>query len=129
MKNKSVLIVDDVQSMRLVVSYTLKTLEITNIDQAANGQQALERLKSKHYDLVISDVEMPIMNGIELLKLIRADDNLKEIPFILVTSVAQQEKIMEAIEQQVSNYVIKPINPDILAKRITAVFASQAKPK
>ncbi len=122
MSDKKILIVDDVQSMRLVVKYTLGTMGIKNVDQASNGQQAIKYIKNNQYDLVISDMEMPILNGIELLKFIRADEKFKNLNVIMLTSVSDEEQIREALSQGIDNYVLKPINPNILQKRIAAAL-------
>jgi CheY-like chemotaxis protein len=118
MEGKKVLIVDDVQSMRLVVKYTLEEMGCKDVDQAINGQLALEMLKHKQYDLVISDMEMPIMTGMELLQQLRATDKHKSVPFIMLTSSADKEKIQKAISQKINGYVLKPVNPEILENRI-----------
>lgn len=128
MKDKKILVVDDVQSMRLVVKYTLEEMGYKSIDQALNGKLALEMLNTTHYDLIISDLEMPILDGLELLHQLRADEKHKTIPFIMLTSVADKEKINAAINQKISGYVLKPVNPNILKQRILHALKAEAEP-
>jgi len=123
MSDKRILIVDDVQSMRLVVKFTLESMELKNVDQASNGKQAIDLIKKNHYDLVISDMEMPVLNGVELLNLIRADEKYKDLPFIMLTSIADKEKILEVIGQSVDSYILKPICPDVLSKRVATALS------
>jgi len=122
MSDKRILIVDDVQSMRLVVKFTLESMELKNVDQASNGKQAIDLIKKNHYDLVISDMEMPILNGIELLNFIRADEKYKDLHFIMLTSIADKDKILEVIGQSVDSYILKPICPDTLSKRVATAL-------
>ena len=124
MDNKTVLIVDDMRSMRLAISHTLESISIQNIEQASDGKQAIKMLKEKSYDLVISDLEMPDIDGIELLKFIRADEQLKETPFIMVSSVRDKKRVVEAIGQTVSGYIMKPINPALLIDRVSAILST-----
>jgi len=123
LSNKKILIVDDVQSMRLVVKFTLESMGLKDVDQASNGQQAIDLIENKRYDLVISDMEMPVLTGIELLNFIRADEKYKNLHFIMLTSVSDKEKILAAIGQSIDGYVLKPISPDILSKRIAAALS------
>ncbi len=128
MKDKKILVVDDVQSMRLVVKFTLEEMGYKFIDQALNGKLALEMLKTTHYDLIISDMEMPILDGLEFLHQLRADEKHKSIPFIMLTAIADKEKINEAINQTISGYVLKPVNPSILKQRILHALKAEAEP-
>lgn len=128
MKDKKILVVDDVQSMRLVVKYTLEEMGYKSIDQALNGKLALELIKNTDYDLIISDLEMPILDGLELLHQLRTDEKHKTIPFIMLTSVADKEKINAAINQKISGYVLKPVNPNILKQRILHALKAEAEP-
>jgi len=96
---------------------------LKDVDQASNGQQAIDLIENKRYDLVISDMEMPVLTGIELLNFIRADEKYKNLHFIMLTSVSDKEKILAAIGQSIDGYVLKPISPDILSKRIAAALS------
>jgi len=128
MTDKKILVVDDVQSMRLVVKYTLEEMGYKFIDQAINGKLALEMLNTTHYDLIISDMEMPILDGLEFLHQLRADEKYKTIPFIMLTAIADKEKINEAINETISGYVLKPVNPNILKQRILHALKVEAEP-
>jgi two-component system chemotaxis response regulator CheY len=117
-----VLIVDDTSAMRRIVRGLLKELGFKNIREAENGRVALDELKKKKADLVVSDWNMPVMSGIELLRAIRADENFKTIPVLLVTAEAKQENILEAVHAGVSNYIVKPFNAAMLQEKLNKVF-------
>ena len=118
-----VLIVDDFATMRRIVKGALKQLGFKNIIEADDGTTALKELKKERVDLILCDWNMPKMNGLELLKLIRKDDNLKQIPFIMVTAEGQKANVVEAVQAGVSSYVIKPFTPDTLKEKIQRVLS------
>ncbi len=118
----NVLIVDDASAMRRIVRGLLKELGFKNIREAENGQLALDELKKKKADFVLSDWKMPVMTGIELLKAIRADDNLKTTPVLMVTAEAKQENIVEAVQAGVNNYLVKPFNAATLQEKLNKIF-------
>lgn len=115
--------VDDFATMRRIVKTLLKQLGYTNVLEAENGAQALEILKREKIDFIISDWNMPKMSGIELLKAVRADERLKDIPFLMVTAEAEREKVIEAIKAGVSNYIVKPFNAETLKKKMEEIFS------
>jgi len=117
-----VLIVDDASAMRRIVRGLLKELGFKHMREAENGQVALEELKNKKADFVISDWNMPVMSGIDLLRAIRADDALKSTPLLMVTAEAKQEKIMLAVQAGVTNYIIKPFNALTLQEKLNKIF-------
>ncbi|MEW6266512.1 MAG: response regulator [Thermodesulfobacteriota bacterium] len=119
-----ILLVDDFATMRRMIRNILKQLGYTNIEEAENGETALSLLKVKSFDLIISDWNMPRMSGLDLLKNVRADETLKNLPFIMVTAEAQQENIIEAVKNKVSQYVVKPFTAEVLAEKIKNVMAS-----
>jgi two-component system chemotaxis response regulator CheY len=90
--------------------------------EAENGQMALDELKKKKADFVVSDWNMPVMTGIDLLKAIRADENLKSTPVLMVTAEAKQENIVEAVQAGVSNYIVKPFNAATLQEKLNKIF-------
>jgi two-component system chemotaxis response regulator CheY len=94
----------------------------TNLIDAEDGQSALKKLGDESADLVISDWNMPKMTGIEFLKAVRSDGGLKELPFLMVTSEADKEKIMEAVKEGVSQYIVKPFNAKQLEEKIKEIF-------
>ncbi len=121
-----VLVVDDFPTMRRIVKNLLKQLGFENIDEAENGEDALKKLKSGDYGLVVSDWNMPVMEGIELLKHVRNDPQLKDIPFLMVTAEAEKEKVIEAIKSGVDNYIVKPFTGEVLKEKLEKI--AQKKP-
>lgn len=121
-KSISILIVDDYPTMRRIARNLLKQLGFTSVDDAANGNDALEKLRAKPYGLVISDSSMQPLTGLELLKQMRADDRLKDIPLILMTAETKSGSVLAAREAGVSNYIVKPFDADTLKAKIAAVL-------
>lgn len=117
-----VLIVDDASAMRRIVRGLLKELGFKNMREAENGQLALDELKRKKADFVVSDWNMPVMTGIDLLRAIRADEALKATPVLMVTAEAKQENIVEAVQAGVSNYIVKPFNAATLLEKLNKIF-------
>jgi two-component system chemotaxis response regulator CheY len=120
--NMKVLVVDDMSTMRRIVKNILKQLGFTNLEEAENGQDALNKLKAEPYGFVVSDWNMPVMMGIDLLRSIRADEALKHIPVLMVTAEAQKENLMEAIKAGVSNYIVKPFTAETMQEKINKIF-------
>ena len=117
-----VLIVDDASSMRRIIRGLLKELGFKHMREAENGQLAMDQLKNKKADFVVSDWNMPVMTGIDLLRAIRADEVLKTIPVLMVTAEAKQENILEAVQAGVSNYIVKPFNAATLQEKLNKIF-------
>lgn len=122
-KNMKILVVDDHESMRRIEKQILNDLGFANVDTADDGATALPMLRSGHYDFVISDWNMPIMEGLDLLRAIRADDKLARLPVLLVTAESKKEKIIEAAKAGINDYVVKPFNAEILRAKIDRIFA------
>ena len=120
--NIKILVVDDFKTMRKIIKNILTQLGFKNIIEADDGTTALELLKKQKVDLIISDWNMPKMNGLELLKTVRSDDNLKDIRFIMVTAEAQKENVIEAIKHGVNQYVVKPFTPKTLKEKLEKIF-------
>jgi len=117
-----VLVVDDFPTMRRIVKNLLKQLGFEKIDEAEDGAQALMRLRGGNFGLVISDWNMPNMEGIELLRNVRKEpDPLRDIPFLMVTAEAEKEKVIEAIKAGVDNYVVKPFTAEILKEKLEKI--------
>jgi len=113
------LVVDDFATMRKIVKNVLRQIDITNVIEAENGKQAFEILKKdRDFELIVSDWIMPEMTGIEFLKVCKGDDEVKKIPFIMVTAEAQKDSVIEAIKEGVDNYIVKPFTPDRLQEAI-----------
>lgn len=124
-KTMPVLIVDDFATMRRIVKTCLSQLGFTSITEAEDGKAALEKLQSGHFKLVISDWNMPNMMGIDLLRAVRADQNLKALPFIMVTAEAQKDNVIEAAKAGVSNYIVKPFTVDQMQTKLEAVLCKK----
>jgi two-component system chemotaxis response regulator CheY len=120
MLDLSVLIVDDMRSMRSIVTGVLNDMGFKDLHEARDGSEALSILRSKKIDLVISDVEMPKMDGMELLEEVEKDEELKDIPFIMLTAMNSREKVLEILGHKVQDFVLKPINPQMLEQRVQA---------
>ena len=118
----NVLVVDDAATMRRIVRSLLRELGIKNVREAEDGEMAFEDLKRQKADLVVSDWAMPKMTGIELLRAIRQDEALKEIPVLMVTAESKKENIMEAVQAGVSNYIVKPFNSKTLEDKLNKIF-------
>uniref|UniRef100_A0A7V5XIE8 Response regulator n=1 Tax=Thermodesulfobacterium geofontis TaxID=1295609 RepID=A0A7V5XIE8_9BACT len=120
--NIKILIVDDFATMRKIIKNILLQLGFKDILEADDGTTALELLKKQKVDLIISDWNMPKMPGIELLKAVRKNEDLKDIKFIMVTAESQKESVIEAIKQGVNQYVVKPFTPETLKEKLEKVF-------
>jgi two-component system chemotaxis response regulator CheY len=118
-----VLVVDDFATMRRIVKGVLRQLGFSNIIEAEDGNAALNELKKEKIGLIVSDWNMPNMTGLDLLKAVRGDGNLKSIPFIMVTAEGQKENVIEAVKAGVTNYVVKPFTPETFGEKLQKVFA------
>jgi two-component system chemotaxis response regulator CheY len=121
------LVVDDFATMRKVVRSSLRELGIVSMDEAEDGQQALSILKKGGFGFVVSDWNMPNMQGIDLLRAIRADPELRHIPVLLVTAENKRENILEAAQAGVNGYIVKPFTADTLREKLEAIFARLQK--
>lgn len=119
----SVLVVDDFATMRRIISNVLKQLGFENILEAEDGTKALQIMETEKVDFVITDWNMPQMSGLDLLKAIRASEDKKDIPVLMVTAEAMQENIMKAAKAGVNNYIIKPFDAKTLSDKINKIFA------
>ena len=125
-----VLVVDDMSTMRRIVKNVLKQLGFSDMVEAENGQDALNKLRAAgDFGLVVSDWNMPVMQGIDLLRAVRADSELKHLPFLMVTAEAQKENIIEAVQAGVSNYVVKPFTAEALQGKLEKIFAKSQPAK
>ena len=118
-----VLIVDDFATMRRILKNIMKQIGFSDITEADNGKNALKVLKSDKIDLVLCDWNMPEMAGIDVLNTVRADSDLKDTPFIMVTAEAQKENILEAVKAGVSSYIVKPFTAETVEEKLQKVFA------
>ena len=120
--NMKILVVDDMATMRRIVKNILKQLGFTKIEEAENGQEGLQKLQGGTFGFVVSDWNMPVMTGIDMLRAIRADDKLKAIPVLMVTAEAQQANLVEAVQAGVSNYIVKPFTAETMQEKLGKIF-------
>jgi two-component system chemotaxis response regulator CheY len=118
-----ILVVDDYKTMIRIIRNLLKQLGFDDVDEAADGSEALTKMRTKKYGLVISDWNMEPMTGYELLKEVRGDTSLSKTPFIMVTAESKTENVIAAKKAGVDNYIVKPFNAQTLKSKIDAVFA------
>ncbi len=123
-ENKRVLFVEDSPTMRRIIANSLKKLGVTQIEEAENGVDALEKLQSCEYDMILTDWNMPEMNGKELVEHIRKSDRLKELPILMITTRGMEEDVLTAIKLGVNGYIVKPFTPDILRKKMVELFSN-----
>ena len=116
-----ILIVDDYKTMLRIVRNLLKQLGFNNVDEATDGAQALEKARARQYGLIISDWNMEPMTGYEFLKEVRADNQLKDTPFIMVTAESKTDNVIAAKKAGVNNYIVKPFNAATLKTKLVAV--------
>lgn len=118
-----ILIVDDHEPMRKIIKNILRRIGLEDMDEAVDGRDAVAKLREKNFDIVLLDWNMPGMNGLEVLKIMKSDQNLKDIPVIMVTAESSKEKIMEAVKFGVSDYIVKPFTAEVLKKKIEEISA------
>jgi two-component system chemotaxis response regulator CheY len=120
------LVVDDFSTMRRIIKNFLNDLGYTNIVEADDGKTALPKLKAGEVDFLITDWNMPGMQGLELLRLVRGDPATKKLPVLMVTAEAKREQIVEAAQAGVNGYVVKPFTAATLKEKIDKILTTQA---
>ena len=120
------LVVDDFSTMRRIVKNLLQELGYQNVQEADDGKTAWPMLQAGSFDFVITDWNMPLMPGLDLLKAIRADEKLKGLPVLMVTAEAKREQIVEAVQAGVSGYVVKPFTAEILKQKLDKILQARA---
>ena len=121
-----VLVVDDFATMRKIVRNILKQIGFSNIVEADDGANALEIIKSEKVDFVVTDWNMPNMTGLELLQSIRATDNAKDLPVLMVTAEGLANNVVDAVKAGVDNYVVKPFTAETVQTKIEQIFAKRS---
>ena len=121
-KNLKFLVVDDFPTMRRIVMSLLKELGYTNLSEAENGAEGLAKLRSNRFDFVVSDWNMPVMDGLTMLQHIREDAALKHLPVLMVTAEAKKENIIAAAQAGASGYVVKPFTAATLQEKLAKIF-------
>ena len=122
MSNQNILIVDDQLTMRRIIKGMLRQSGFNNVDEAKDGTDALDKIKANTYDLIVSDWNMEPMSGIDLLKAVKASNDHKDIPFLMVTAESKTENVIEAKKNGVANYIIKPFNANTLKQKIQDIL-------
>ncbi|MBF0509439.1 MAG: response regulator [Deltaproteobacteria bacterium] len=117
-----ILVVDDARNVRFTVTLFLRKLGYSNIQDAPEGVTAFKLLKAKKFDFIICDWNMPVMNGLELLRKVRDDETLRHIPFLMITAEALKENIVQAIQEGVTQYIVKPFSQKTLQEKMKAIF-------
>jgi two-component system, chemotaxis family, chemotaxis protein CheY len=125
--NTKVLVVDDFKTMRKIVINSLSQIKITDVTEADDGATGLPLVEAaaaegKPFGLIISDWNMPVLQGIEFLKKVRANPATKDTPFVLLTAEAEQKNVIEAVQAGVSNYIVKPFAPNVFAEKLLVVY-------
>ncbi len=121
-KNMKILIVDDFSTMRRIIKNLLRDLGYNNTSEADDGHTALPMLQNGNYDFLVTDWNMPIMPGIDLLRAVRADPRIKDLPVLMVTAEAKREQIVEAAQAGVNGYIVKPFTAETLREKIDRIF-------
>ncbi len=122
-----ILVVDDFSTMRRIVKNLLKQLGFVNIEEAEDGAQAYTKLKSGGFGFIVSDWNMPNLDGLGLVKKVRSDDELKDLPILMVTAEAEKDKVVTAIQAGVNNYIVKPFTGDVLKEKMDKIFEKLGK--
>ncbi|NWO09088.1 chemotaxis protein CheY [Chromohalobacter salexigens] len=126
-KNMSILVVDDFPTMRRIVRSLLKELGFNNVDEAEDGQEALNKLRAGGFEFVVSDWNMPNLDGLAMLKEIRQDDALSDLPVLMVTAEAKKENIIAAAQAGANGYVVKPFTAATLEEKLDKIFEKLGK--
>jgi two-component system chemotaxis response regulator CheY len=120
------LIVDDFSTMRRIIRGLLKEMGCHNADEAEDGNIALQMMKTQKFDFVVSDINMPNMNGFDLLAAIKADDGLKHVPVLMVTAEARKDDIVRAAQMGASGYIVKPFTKATLEEKVQKIMQKLA---
>jgi two-component system chemotaxis response regulator CheY len=121
------LVVDDFSTMRRIVRNLLKELGYTNVDEAEDGAVALQKLNTGQFDFVVTDWNMPNMDGLTLLQTIRQTPHLKHLPVLMITAEAKKENIIAAAQAGASGYIVKPFTSATLAEKLNKIFEKLGK--
>jgi two-component system chemotaxis response regulator CheY len=123
--NMKILVVDDFATMRRIVRNILKELGYLNVEEAENGAEAFQKVLAGGIEFVITDWNMPVMDGFGLLQKIRGDAQYRSLPVLFVTAEAEKEKVVSAIQAGVNNYIVKPFTSETLKEKMDKIFAKR----
>ena len=121
--SKRVLTVDDSPTMRRIIVNSLRKIGFSDIIEADNGSDALDKLSSAEVDLIITDWNMPEMNGEQFVKALRADEKYKTIPILMITTRGMKDDVLTAVKMGVNGYVVKPFTPDVLKQKLSGIIS------
>jgi two-component system chemotaxis response regulator CheY len=124
MEDKKVIFVEDSPTMRRIIMNSLNKIGINDVTEAENGLDALDKMGDASWDMVITDWNMPEMNGEELVKELRNNSNYSKTPILMITTRGMQDDVMSAIKMGVNGYIVKPFTPDVLKKKIAEIFSA-----
>lgn len=127
MSNQTVLVVDDFSTMRRIVGGLMREMGCERVIEAEDGEDALRKLELGSVDAIISDWNMPKMTGLELLRRVRADARLRELPFVLVTAEARKENIVEAAQAGADGYIVKPFTVGTLGDKMASAYRKRGR--
>ncbi len=122
MTDKKVLFVEDSPTMRRIIMNALQNIGFTDIIEAEHGMDALEKLKDTDVDLVLTDWNMPEMNGEELVKNLRANSKYKSTPILMITTRGMKEDVVSAVKLGVNGYMVKPFTPEVLKRKLETIL-------
>ena len=120
------LVVDDFSTMRRIVCNLLKESGFVEVEEAEDGSAALHKLRAGKFDFVVSDINMPVMNGFELLAAVKADASLKHLPVLMVTAEARKEDIVRAAQDGAAGYIVKPFTKATLEEKVQKIMQKLA---
>ncbi|MCQ3828382.1 MULTISPECIES: chemotaxis response regulator CheY [Microbulbifer] len=126
-KNMKILVVDDFPTMRRIIRSLLKELGFNNVDEAEDGQEGLAKVNGGGFEFVVSDWNMPNLNGLDMLKDIRANEATKSLPVLMVTAEAKKENIVAAAQAGANGYIVKPFTAATLEEKLTKIFEKLGK--
>lgn len=126
-KGMKILVVDDFPTMRRIVRSLLKELGFSNVEEAEDGQEGLQKLAGGEFEFVVSDWNMPNLNGLDMLKQIRADETLKSLPVLMVTAEAKKDNIVAAAQAGANGYIVKPFTAATLEEKLNKIFEKLGK--
>lgn len=124
MTDKKIMFVEDSPTMRRIIANSLSRIGVSEVVEAENGVDALGKMEGKNFDMIITDWNMPEMNGQELVENLRGQDKYKDTPIVMITTRGMQDDVMNAIKSGVNGYIVKPFTPEVLEKKMKEIFAA-----
>lgn len=128
-QNMRILVVDDFSTMRRIIRNVLKEIGYSNIEEADDGDTALEKLRAGGIDFVVTDWNMPNLTGLELLKTIRSDHQLRNLPVLMVTAESAKDNVIEAVQAGVNHYIVKPFTVAAMKEKIDIILDKMKSPR